>query len=130
MNGPLTSPEPTRTLWQHFCRGWEKVCARRPFSFYLLFAILIVALLGIQVVKVRENPKQFALFLTLMFIFCFAVVVRAILDVIDIIRRHFTEHESVFGTTLGEKEFVSELGRRVAESKGEKPNGLTHRRQP
>ena len=119
MESQPEKPDPPKTLWAHCCTTWRCASARRPFSFYLLIAIFIVALLGVQVVRVRENPKQFALFLTLMFVFFFAVVFRAILDCFEIWRRHFTEYERTFRETLGEETFVKELGERVAEKKKE-----------
>ncbi|HIJ66331.1 MAG TPA: hypothetical protein HPP77_10315 [Candidatus Hydrogenedentes bacterium] len=115
MENPPKKPDPPKTLWAHFCTAWRRANARRPFSFYLLIAIFIVALLGVQVVRVRENPKQFALFLTLMFVFFFAVVFRAILDCFDIWRRHFAEYERTFRETVGEETFVKKLGERLAE---------------
>lgn len=89
---------------------------RRPASVYLLFAILLVVLLGVQIVYVWDNPKQFALFLSLNFLFFFVVMFRAIVDFFEILRSHFREQENLFRNTLGEKEFVARLGKRVSDS--------------
>ncbi|MCC6486996.1 MAG: hypothetical protein IT364_05805 [Candidatus Hydrogenedentes bacterium] len=113
-------PKGPVTLGMHLRRAFKEAHRRRPVSFYLLLAIIVALLLGLQIVHVKENPRQFALLLSLLFIFFFAVMVRAIVDFGDIFRRHLSEHEKVFKTTLGEEEFVSELGKRVSE-KQEKP---------
>lgn len=90
---------------------------RRTASFYLLFAMLAVVLLGLQIIYVWDNPRQFALFLSLNFVFFFVVMFRAIVDFFEILRNHFREREKVFRSTLGEEEFVARLGRRVSESR-------------
>jgi hypothetical protein len=90
---------------------------RRPVSFYLMFAILVVLLLGGQVVYVREDPRRFALFLVLNFVAFFAILMRALLDFIEIARNHFRASEDLYRETLGESEFTHELGRRVAENR-------------
>lgn len=109
-------PTHPKTLREHFGRALAESRARRPFSFYLLFAIVIVVLLGAQIVYVRDNPKQFALFLALNFIFFFVVLFRALVDAFEIVRDHFRAREAVYRSTLGDPEFTRELGKRVAES--------------
>ncbi|GMV91276.1 MAG: hypothetical protein AMXMBFR82_10540 [Candidatus Hydrogenedentota bacterium] len=106
-----------KTLGMHVRKAWKDANRSRPFSFYLLIAIIVVLLLGLQIVHVKENPRQFAFLLSLLFIFFFAVMVRAIVDFGDITRRHMAEREQVFRSTLGDDEFVSELGRRIAENR-------------
>lgn len=106
-------------LGEHFRRAFREMNARRPFSVYLLFAMLIVIVLGSQIVYVRDNPREFAFFLTLNFIFFFVVAYRAIVDFFEIARNHFREKEAVFRDTLGEPEFVQELGRSVSESRSQ-----------
>ncbi len=108
-----------KTLGMHFRKAWKDANRSRPFSFYLLLAIIVVLLLGLQIVHVRDNPRQFAFLLSLLFIFFFAVMVRAIVDFGEITRTHFAERHKLYRTTLGEDEFVSELGRRVAEKRDE-----------
>ncbi len=98
-------------LW----KAWHKVSASRPASFYLLFALFIIMVLGLQIVHVRNNPKEFALYLILMFAFLFTVLVRAVFDAAEILKTYLKESTQLFGNTLGEKKFVEELGRRVEE---------------
>ena len=86
---------------------------RLPVSFYLLIAMVVVLVLGAQMVLVREDPKRFAFYLTLMFIFFFVVMFRAVVDVVEITRKHFRERENLFHDTLVDSDFVSELGKRV-----------------
>lgn len=110
------SPEikPTKTLGEHFAAALRKSRGSRPASFYLLFAIVAVLLLGGQIYFIQDDPKQFAFFLSLYFIFFFVVIFRAILDVFDIARQHIRERERVFSSTIGDPEFAEELGRSVA----------------
>jgi len=88
----------------------------RPASAYLLIAMIVVLLLGYQMVNFRDDPRRFALFLILMFVFFFAVMLRAIIDFFEIARNHVRERGKLFKTTIGEKEFIGELGRRVSEN--------------
>lgn len=106
--------EPMPTLTHHVKKALKRSHARRPVSFYLLLGIIIVMILGTQLVYFRNDPKQFALYLSLMFVFFFVVGFRATLDFFDITRRHLREQQALYRNTLGEEEFASELGRRVA----------------
>ena len=108
-----------RTLRGHFARAFMEAHSRRPISFYLMFAILAVVLLGGQLVYVREDPRRFALFLTLNFVAFFVIMMRALFDFMEIVRNHFRASEKLYRETLGESDFAHELGRRVAESRDE-----------
>jgi hypothetical protein len=108
-----------KTLGMHLRKAWRESNRSRPFSFYLLLAIIGVLVLGLQIVHLRDDPRQFAFVLSLLFIFFFAVMVRAIVDFAEITKRHMSEREKVYRTTLGDDEFVSELGRRVSENRKE-----------
>ena len=112
-------PQRVRSFREFVIPALREAHARRPVSFYLMFAILIVVLLGAQVIYVKDDPRRFAFFLSLNFLFFFVVLFRAIIDFFDIIRGHFRENEAVFRDTLGEDGFVNELGRRVREEKEE-----------
>lgn len=112
--GKDTSP---RTLRGHFARAFIEAHKRRPISFYLIFAILAVVLLGGQVVYVREDPRRFALFLTLNFVAFFVIMMRALFDFMEIMRDHFRASEDLYRETLGESNFTHELGRRVSENR-------------
>lgn len=104
-----------RTLRAHFARAFLDAHRRRPVSFYLMFAILAVVLLGGQVVYVREDPRRFALFLILNFVAFFVIMMRALVDFMEIVRDHFKASGDLYRETLGDPGFAQELGRRVAE---------------
>ena len=90
---------------------------RRPtVSLLLMGAIAIVVLFGVQFVYIRDDSKHLAFFLSLNFIFFFVVMYRAVVECIEIVREHFKENEQVFRSTLGDEEFIADLGRRVAEN--------------
>jgi len=115
------SPEPTesaaRPMSYWLSRASRNVSGWRPASFWLLLAILVVMVLGLRMVGVRDDPKQFALYLTLMLVFFFVVIARAIVDCIDIWRRGFSERERLFKDTLGDDEFVAKLSKRVEQGR-------------
>ncbi len=104
-----------KTLKRTFAKALWRSHTSRPMSFYLLLAIIVVMILGTQLVYFRNDPTQFALYLTLMFVFYFVVAFRATLDFFDITRSHLKEQQALYRNTLGENEFVCELGRRVTE---------------
>lgn len=111
--------EGPKTLGTHFEAAWRRVRASRPVSFYLALALLVMLPLGTRMIQVRENPRQFALFLTLHLIFLFVVLIRAVYDMAEIGRDHLKEREKLFRTTLGEPEFNKELGARVSQRRDE-----------
>ena len=104
-------------------RVWEAVrrsARERPVSFYLLLAMVVMLVLGGQIVYVKDNPKQFAIFLSLYFLFFFVLIYRAVLDAFDIARRHFRKRESLFKETFVADGFAERLGNRVARSEKER----------
>lgn len=119
----VSDPTPTHespvTLRGYLMQALRESNRRRPVSFYLLFAIIAVLILGSQIVYVKDDPKRFALFLSLSFLFFFVVAYRAVVDFFEIVRNHFRERETAFRSTLGDEEFVKELGRRVTKSQDE-----------
>jgi len=109
---PIESP---KTLWMHAGLAYQRIFAAHTISFYLVFAVFIVALLGTQVFFFRDDPKRFGFVLILQFIFFFVVIYRAIVDMAEIVRRHFSEKEQVYRSTIGDREFAEKLGKGVAE---------------
>lgn len=107
---------PAKTLGQYVALEFGRAHRRRPMSFYLLIAMVVALLLGVQVVFFQHDPKRLAFFLTLNFVFFFVVMYRAIRDCFDILRSHFREREGLFSNTIGEPTFSNELGRRVAKN--------------
>ena len=110
----------SRHVGNFFLRAIRASRARVPVSFYLSIAMVVVLVLGAQMVLVREDPKRFAFYLALMFIFFFVVIFRAVIDGIEIAKKHFREREDLFHDTLGDADFVSELGKRVEEGERKK----------
>ncbi len=73
-------------------------------SFYLLLAVPIVLILAAPGLSVRDDPKRFAFHLALLFIFLLMIMVRAVVDGLEIVRRHRSEHGEAFRKVLGEDE--------------------------
>ena len=103
---PTESEGPVRRAVRH-------AFARRPASFYMLLAIPVVMLLAVPLFEYREDPRRFAFLLAMQFIFLGIVLVRALLDLIEIGVRRYKEERDNFKNTLGEEAFYEELGRRV-----------------
>lgn len=106
---PLYNLPPIRTFWQHIWQGIRRWHANRPTSFYLLLAMPVVLLLGVQLARSHNDPKKFFLFLALLFTFFLVVLLRAIVDFIEITRKHLAEQKRVFRATLGEADFLETL---------------------
>ncbi|MBX7259552.1 MAG: hypothetical protein K1Y02_24545 [Candidatus Hydrogenedentes bacterium] len=119
MEPDLSNIPPPKSLWMHVRKVVGDMNRSRPASAYLLVAIAVVLLLGYQIVYFREDPRRFAFFLILMFVFFFFVMLRAVIDFFEIARKHIRERGELFKTTIGEKEFIGELGRRVSENRTE-----------
>ncbi len=101
------------SLGMHVRNVWRNIAKHRPTSFYLLLAIIVVLLLGLQIAEYRENPKQSVFVLCCLFVFFFAVMVFAVLEAGQIVRGHLKEKRELWHSTLGEEEFLAELGKRV-----------------
>jgi hypothetical protein len=104
---------PRKTLWMYFREGLRRSNANRPLSFYLLLAIPVALALGAGVLRESATPSRFAFYLGLLFLFLLAVLVCAVTDFFEIARRHIFENQRVFRSTLGEEDFVRDLGKRV-----------------
>lgn len=117
MKKPDPVNDPPNSLWGHFKEGFRRQNARRPVSFYLMLAIIAVLLLGLQLAHYRDpgTAWKFALVLSAMFVFFFVVLWRASIEMVEIIRRSYREERELYTSTLGNREFAEELGKRVAE---------------
>ncbi len=109
MDDPLYNLPPIRSLWQHIRQGIRRAHQNRPASFYLLLSIPVVLLLGAELANSRDNPKRFVLFLALLFTFFLVILFRALLDFIEITRKHLAEQKQIFRSTLAEPEFLAAL---------------------
>jgi len=109
MNESLHNLPPIKTLWQHIWQGIRRWHVNRPVSFYLLLSMPVVLLLGVELAKAHNDPKKFFLFLALLFTFFLVVLLRAIVDFIEITRKHLAEQKKLFRATLGETEFLETL---------------------
>jgi hypothetical protein len=102
-------------------RIWRRLLTWRPrhrVSLFLMLAMVVALILGLQIVGVREDPKGLAWFLALYFVFFLMVIGRAIFEIFDIIREHVREREAVFRKTFADGDFSAELGRRVGKADG------------
>lgn len=108
----------SKTLWAHIRDGLSRANRRRPVSFYLLLAIPVVLLLAYNLFVHRQSPARFAFYLSILFVFFFVILQRAIRDFFRISREVLSENNAVFRDTIGEPEFAAQLGQRVGEKGG------------
>lgn len=119
MEPRIPEPLPTKTFWSYAWKALRDAHRQRPASFYFLLAIPLVMLLALHMILFLDNPRRFALILSLMFIFFATVVFRALVDVFEISRKHLTEQRKLFRETLGEDKFIQKLGDRVGRGRKE-----------
>lgn len=117
MNGGDPIPA-SKTLWTYVREGLGRAHRQRPISFYLLLMIPVVLLLAYNLFVHRQSPARFAFYLSILFIFFFVVLQRAIRDFFRISRESFSAGNAVFRDTIGEPEFTTKLGQRVVENGG------------
>jgi hypothetical protein len=86
---------------------------RRPVSYFMLLAIPVVLLLGLQLAMHRDDPRRFAMVLSLLFAFFGFALLHAVLDLFAIARKRLRDERDVYRSTLGASDFSRELGRRV-----------------
>lgn len=104
------------TLGMHIRRALREAHAWRPTSFYMLAATPIVLLLARGLVAQREDPFQLWLGLSLLLCFFGVVAFVALVDFVEITRRHLREDRATFMETLGDATFASDLGQRVRQN--------------
>jgi len=107
--------ERPRTLAGYFAAAFREAHARRPLSFYLLLSIPVALMAGAHMLEMQENPARFALLLSAMFVFFGIIVLRAIMDMADIARKHHVAERETWSATIGDPKFAGDLGRRVRE---------------
>lgn len=115
---PVT-PHPLDTRRRRSWLPWR----RRPLSFFLLPAILVVVLLGVQFVHYREAPARFAFFLGLNIVFFFGVIFIALVECLEVLRNALAEERRIYRQTLGDRTFAEDLGRHVDEGRGARRAG-------
>jgi hypothetical protein len=109
MHEPSSEPRPVRSLRQHLWQGMVAVHRRRPASFYLLLTIPVVLLLALHLFQSAADPKRLAMGLSLLFLFLGVLLIRALLDILALVRRLVSEHHRSYKETLGDEAFLETL---------------------
>lgn len=109
----------SKTLREHFIDGLKAAQKRRPTSFYMLLITPVVLLLGVKMAEYRDEPWHFAGMLTLLFLFCGAVLWLAVLDIFEISRRHIRAHRDAFRETIADENLYKELASRTGQERSE-----------
>ena len=102
-----------RTLWMCIREGLAAAHKRRPISFYMLLSVPVVLVLGARLFEYRQDIGRFRAALTVLLLFFLVISIQAVHDLFSITRRHFHEHRAAYLETLGDREFIGELGQRV-----------------
>ena len=98
---------------------WERLRKRRlrhRVSLFLMLAMTVALFLGVRFAQSLDDPKRLAWFLSLYFVLFLFVIGRALFEMLDILREHIRERESVFKSTFHDGDFADELGRRVGKT--------------
>ena len=109
MDDDLYNLRPIKSLWQRVRAGLRRAHENRPASFYLLLSIPVVLILAVKLAQARDNPRSFFLFLALLFTFFIVIIIRALIDFIEITRKNMVEQKRIFRATIGEDEFLASL---------------------
>ena len=109
MEAPPSEPRPVRSLQQHLWQGVVAAHRRRPASFYLLLTIPIVLLLALHLFESAADPRRLALGLSMLFLFLGVLLIRALLDILVLIRRLVSEYRKSYRETLGDEAFLEAL---------------------
>jgi len=102
-----------RTLWMYLREGLAAAHRRRPVSFYMLLSVPVVLVLGARMFRFRQDLEDFRLSLTLLLLFFLVISVQAVRDFFSIARKHIRDRRAAYLETLGDQEFIGELGQRV-----------------
>jgi predicted lysophospholipase L1 biosynthesis ABC-type transport system permease subunit len=105
----MPSEEPKQSPAARVRGATLHVLRRRPVSFYLLLALFVVAMLTLQLVWVRDDPRRFALVLALVFIACFVIIWRAVVEIGEVWRKGLRAEREAWKETLGDPEFTGQL---------------------
>ena len=116
-NEQHNEPRPVRTLREHLWHGVATAHGRRPLSFYLLLTIPIVLLLALHLFQTSDDPRRLALGLSLLFLFLGVLLIRALLDILGLVRRLIAEHHRTYKETLGDEAFLEALRTSRGDSK-------------
>ncbi len=108
------------TLWEHLKAGFIAAHRRRPLSFYLLLLIPVVLLLGAHIFHGPVSPRHFTLMLTLILVFLWLVSAWAVNDFFMLWRKHRAEAQEVYRETIGNQDFMDQLGRQVKKNPNSK----------
>lgn len=97
-------------------RTFQELFRRLPVSFYLLLAIIVMLLLGVNGFRDLDDPRRLAFSLTVFLVFFGAVVYRAMIDGVDIARKHLREEGSLMKDVFERDDFAETLHERVKAS--------------
>lgn len=97
-------------------KTFQELFRRLPVSFYLLLAIIVMLLLGVNGFRDLEDPRRLAFSLTVFLVFFGAVVYRAMIDGVDIARKHLREEGTLMKDVFERDGFAEELHERVKAS--------------
>ena len=87
----------------------QELFHRLPVSFYLLLATIVMLLLGVKGFTDLEDPRKLAFTMVVFMIFFAAVVYRALVDAVDIARKHFREDGALMNDVFERDGFSTAL---------------------
>ncbi|HOZ49854.1 MAG TPA: hypothetical protein PLO37_19430 [Candidatus Hydrogenedentes bacterium] len=101
MKEPAEEADRPSSLGAYVVKALRERKEWRPSSFYFLLCVPIVMIAAVPAFYMHEDPRKFALHLSLVFVFLLVIVWRAVMDLFEISRRHRKERREAFEQTLG-----------------------------
>ncbi len=109
------SPRTRVSVYTVLVKALQELPRRLPISFYLILAIIVMLLLGVNGFSDLDNPRRLAFTMVLFLVFFGAIVYRALIDAIDIARKHHRERNTLISDVFERDGFAKDLHQRVSE---------------
>lgn len=100
----------------------QELPRRLPISFYLILAIILMLLLGVKGFSQLNDPRQLAFTLAVFMIFFAAVIYRALIDAIDIARKHYREEGALLSDVFERDDFSQQLHQHLKQAEQTPPD--------
>lgn len=99
--------------WTVLLLALRELPRRLPLSFYLILAIILILVLGVKGFSELHDPKRLAFMMVIFLVFFAAVMYRALIDAVDITRKHYREEGSLMNEVFDRDDFAQDLRQRV-----------------
>ena len=103
-----------------FIKTFKELFRRLPVSFYLILAIIVMLVLGVPGFSDLEDPRKLAFSMVVFLVFFGAIVYRALMDAIDIARKHYRDDTTLISDVFERDGFAQHMHEKLADQDNEK----------